>query len=348
LHIVTGKGGTGKTTVACALAVALASEGKKVLLCEVEGRQGVASMFGHPSLPYAETMIAELPDGGQVYALAVEPKAALLEYLELFYHLGRAGSMLERMGAINFATTVAPGLRDVLLTGKVYEAVRRRRDPAAGSARNSTRDNNSVRDSNSARDSAPVYDAVVLDAPPTGRIGRFLNVNHEVADLAKVGPIRNQAESIMTLLRGPQTMVHVVTLLEEMPVQESLDAVTELTALGLPMGAIIINAAERPVLDAADLDLINGLTDGPAADAEFGADAGLRAAGLDPEVATSLLDQARNHSQRLRLEDALRQRLAASGSALCELPALTDGAGLAALPDLAGSIIEQLSERNLV
>ena len=82
--------------------------------------------------------------------------------------------MLERFGAVDFATTIAPGVRDVLLTGKVYEATRRRRHRRTGRA----------------------YDAVVLDAPPTGRITRFLDVNTEVAGLAKVGPIRSQADSI--------------------------------------------------------------------------------------------------------------------------------------------------------
>ncbi len=96
--------------------------------------------------------------------LAIDVEAALLEYLDMFYRLGRAGKALDRFGVIDFATTVAPGVRDVLLTGKVYEATRRHDD------------------------GVPAYDAVVLDAPPTGRIGHFLNVNTEVAGIAKVGP----------------------------------------------------------------------------------------------------------------------------------------------------------------
>ena len=145
------------------------------------------------------------------------PRQALLEYLQIFYKLGRAGGLLEKFGAVDFATTIAPGVRDVLLTGKVYEAVRRRRDPKAKGPR-----------------AAPAYDAVVLDAPPTGRVVRFLNVNHEVAGLvAKVGPIRSQADSITAMLQSPQTVVHVVTLLEEMPVQETVDAIGDLRAAGL-------------------------------------------------------------------------------------------------------------------
>ena len=181
LHVVTGKGGTGKSTVAAALALALASRGKTVLLCEVEGRQGIARMFDVDPLPYAERRIATglRTNGppGVVHALHIDAEAALMEYLSMYYRLGRAGRALDRFGVVEFATTIAPGVRDVLLTGKVYEAVQR----------------------NSRNKRAIEYDAVVLDAPPTGRIGRFLGVNAEVVGLARVGPIRSQAQSIMKL-----------------------------------------------------------------------------------------------------------------------------------------------------
>src|SRR5439155_19372901 len=118
LHVVTGKGGTGKTTVAAALALALATGGRRVLLIEVEGRQGIAQLFDTQPLPYAEQRIASAPGGGEVRALHIDAEAALLEYFSLFYNLGFAGRTLRRMGAIEFATTLAPGLRDVLLTGK--------------------------------------------------------------------------------------------------------------------------------------------------------------------------------------------------------------------------------------
>src|SRR5699024_6071119 len=127
LHVVSGKGGTGKTTIAAALACALATRGRRVLLCEVEGRHGIAELFGRPALQGAEEpRLVRTPAGGVVHGLAIDAEDALLEYLATFYRLGMAGRALDRFGVIDFATSIAPGLRDVLLTGKVYEAVRRR------------------------------------------------------------------------------------------------------------------------------------------------------------------------------------------------------------------------------
>ncbi|MFL6175598.1 MAG: ArsA family ATPase, partial [Ornithinibacter sp.] len=233
LHVVTGKGGVGKTTVASALALALSRQGKRVLVAEVEGRQGISQTFDVPPLGIEEVRLVSHAGGGEVWGISVDAKAALLEYLQLFYKLGRAGGALERMGVIDFATTIAPGVRDVLLIGKIYEANRRRRDGRHKG------------------EAAPAFDAIVLDAPPTGRIGRFLSVNAEVADLARVGPIASQATSITRLLTSEQTVVHLVTLLEEMPVQETLDGVAQLTEAGLPVGAVLVNKVREEHLSKA-------------------------------------------------------------------------------------------------
>jgi anion-transporting ArsA/GET3 family ATPase len=221
LHIVSGKGGTGKTTIASALACALATSGRRVLVCEVEGRQGIAELFGStPLIGSKERRLLRTPDGGTVFGLAIDAEDALLEYLETFYRLGLAGRALDRFGAVDFATSIAPGLRDVLLTGKVYEAVRRgiKQRPNA-------------------------YDAVVLDAPPTGRIAQFLNVHEALAGLARVGPIRAQADSIMRLLRSATTVVHLVTLLEEMPVTETEEAIAALRPTQIRVATVIENMA---------------------------------------------------------------------------------------------------------
>lgn len=306
-HVVTGKGGTGKTTVAAALALALASGGGKVLLTEVEGRQGIAQLFDTPPLPYAETPIARAPGGGEVLALAIDPAAALIEYLAIFYHIRGAGTILNRIGAIEFATTIAPGVRDVLLTGKIKEAVDRRNP-----------------------DGSPVYDAVVLDAPPTGRITRFLNVTADVSALARMGPVKSQADSVQRVVRSPATAVHVVTLLEEMPVQETLDGVAELRAAGIPVGRVVVNLRRQPYVLPAQLVT----TDIAAA---------LSLAGLAPDRALvdGLVAEASAYRERVDLEERELVDVTGLGQPVVELAQVPGPIDLGALLTLADSLIEQ-------
>jgi anion-transporting ArsA/GET3 family ATPase len=321
LHVVTGKGGTGKSTVAAALALALAGSGRNVLLCEVEGRQGVARMFDVDPLPYAETRIAtglrtgdEAP--GSVYALHIEAEAALLEYLRMYYKLGPAGRALDRFGVIEFATTVAPGVRDVLLTGKVFEAVQR----------------------NSRNKGARQYDAVVLDAPPTGRITQFLNVSESVAGLAKVGPIKNQADTMMTLFRSPRTAVHLVTLLEEMPVQETADGITELHAARLPVGGVVVNQTRPRDLPQ---DALTAARQGTLDRTAVAQD--LTTAGLTPsaDLLDGLLAEAAEHAERRALEEAQREVVDHLGVPVYELERIAGGIDLGGLYELAAALERQ-------
>jgi anion-transporting ArsA/GET3 family ATPase len=285
-----------------------------VLLVEVEGRQGIAQLFDCPPLPYGERKVAVAPGGGEVHALAIDTEEALIEYLEMFYNLKRAGKALTKLGVIDFVTTIAPGLRDVILTGKVSEAVRRKQ-----------------------KNGTFVYDAVVMDAPPTGRITRFLNVSDEVSQLAKVGPVRNHGELVMSVIRSPQTVVHFVTLLEEMPVQEALDGLDELKGTGIKAGGVIVNMERPALLSATELkEAAEGRLD-PTEIAR-----GVKAAGLDhaEEVAAVLAAEAGEHAQRTALEAREKARLDGV-SHRYELPMLTDGMDLAGLYDLAQALRDQ-------
>jgi anion-transporting ArsA/GET3 family ATPase len=317
LHVVTGKGGTGKTTVAAALALGLAARGKTVLLCEVEGRQGIAQLFDVSPLPYEERLIARGTGGsGDVYALAIDPESALLEYLDMYYRLGRAGKALDRFGVIEFATTIAPGVRDVLLTGKVYEAANR----------------------NKRNKGARAYDAIVLDAPPTGRIAQFLNVNNELAGLAKVGPIKSQADTVTTLLRSPRTAIHLVTVLEEMPVQETADGIAELRAADLPVGGVVVNLVRPQDLDQEDRKaLVEGAVDREDLAAR------LSETGIEPddELLDALLEEGRHHAERRRLEDSQRAIVERLGVPYYELPRLPGGIDLSGLYELAEELTEE-------
>jgi anion-transporting ArsA/GET3 family ATPase len=253
-----------------------------------------------------------------VFALVADPESALVEYLELFYSLRHAGTALTKLGVMDFATTIAPGLRDVLLTGKAAEAVRRK---------------------DARRSGGRSYDAVVMDAPPTGRIGRFLNVTAEVSGLAKVGPIRGHADTVQRVIRSPETVVHFVTVLEEMPVQETLDGIAELTELdGIRPGAIIVNMARPLALGGEQL----------AAAAAGNLDVvqlalGLKAAGLDDVagLADGLAAELSEQAKTALAQDVLLARLADAGQPRYELPWISYGMDLAGLYQLAAALRAQ-------
>lgn len=315
LHFVTGKGGTGKSTIAAALALTLAAGGRKVLLVEVEGRQGIAQLFDVPPLPYQELKIATAERGGQVNALAIDIEAAFLEYLDMFYNLGIAGRAMRRIGAIEFATTIAPGLRDVLLTGKIKETVIRV-------------DKNRL----------PVYDAIVVDAPPTGRIARFLDVTKAVSDLAKGGPVHSQAEGVVRLLHSDQTAIHLVTLLEALPVQETLEAIEELAEMELPIGSVIVNRNIPAYLGNDDL--------AKAAEGVVDADAvrsGLAMAGIELEDNdfAGLLTETIEHATRISARSETAQQLESLQVPRLELPTISDGVDLGSLYELSEVLAQQ-------
>lgn len=290
------------------MSLALASAGSRVLLVEVEGRQGIAPFFDSGPLPYEERLLASGLGGGEVYGLAIDAEEALLDYLAMFYRLGTAGRALRKLGAIDFATTIAPGLRDVLLTGKVKEAVTR------------------------SEKGRYVYDAVVLDAPPTGRVVKFLNVTVESGRLAKSGPIANHSRSVARLLHSSQTAIHLVTLLEEMPVQETLDASQELQEANLNVGKVILNMVHDDAL--ADVEM----TSQRLAD-------GLAAAQLptDEETIQGLLTETRHEQQRLNQEKSMRRRIAGMGKDVIELQQMPSGIDLSDLYALARALSPQLN-----
>ena len=319
LHVVTGKGGTGKTTVAAALALALACRGKQVLLCEVEGRQGIAQLFDVPPLPYEERRIAQGADarrhGGDVYALAIDAESALLEYLAMYYRLGRAGKALDRFGVIDFATTIAPGVRDVLLTGKVYEAVER-----------------NWRSKNQRQ-----YDAVVLDAPPD-RPDRPVPQRQQRARRPGQGradpqPGR-QGDGAAALASAPACTWSPCwrTCRCRRPPTASPSCASD----GLPVGGVMVNlvraasSTTRPATRCSSGSL-------PPRGGRGRPGRGRRRR-HPRRWSTGCSREGREHAERRALEDEQRERIAELDVPTYELPRLPDGIDLGGLYELAAEL----------
>ncbi|MFA5891863.1 MAG: ArsA-related P-loop ATPase [Actinomycetota bacterium] len=278
--IVSGKGGVGKTTVAVALAKAAAESGRRVLLAEVEARNAFAPLLGLTELHYAETEVAP-----NLTAMSVEADEALVEYLQLFYGIPRLSRALVHSKIVDFATSTAPGLRDILLIGKIKEAEQRREDGRY------------------------VYDLIILDAPPTGRLPRILDAPRAVGELVRGGPIRQQAQGVIDMVFDPKrTQVILVTHPEEMPVRETVESADIFRAMGIALGPIVVNAV-WPEVRALGRD--------PAATLREAA------AGMDlsDEAIRGLAEVATAHARRARNQRKAISALAAETDlARVELP----------------------------
>jgi anion-transporting ArsA/GET3 family ATPase len=213
--IVSGKGGTGKTTVASALAMAATGSGKRVLLVEVEGRDGLAELLG-----IAPPGFSERDTPFRFRVLSITPKEALLEYLWLFFRMGALARSLQSARVIEVATEAIPGFRDLMTAGKLYELTE---------WRDGKRDRR-----------RPPYDLVVVDAPPTGQLLSLLRGPSAFRDLIRVGRPHRQLASIDRLLRERSRVVLVSTP-EEMAVEETLETAAQLRAEGLALTAVVAN-----------------------------------------------------------------------------------------------------------
>jgi anion-transporting ArsA/GET3 family ATPase len=210
--VVAGKGGVGKTTMSAALARMASQAGCSVLVVELEGKSGITGAFGlRNDLGYEET---ELAPG--VRARRLTPDDALIEYLE-DHGLGRVSKRLARSGVLDVVATAIPGIRDVLVLGKVKQLERER-----------------------------AADLIVVDGPATGHAVTFLTSAAGLVNAARGGPLRTQAQDVVDLLNDPgRCRVILVTLPEELPVSETIESAYTLEdKAGVQLGPVIVNAAD--------------------------------------------------------------------------------------------------------
>jgi len=222
--IVAGKGGVGKTTITASLAKMASSAGLEVLVVELEGKPGVPAAFGHEgSLDYDETVLESLSDDSRVRARRITPDDALVEYLA-DHGMKRISKRLVSSGALDVVATAIPGIRDILVLGKVKQL---ERDDSA--------------------------DLILVDAPATGHAMTFLSSARGLLDAARSGPVRSQAADVVELLSdAKRCQVALVTLPEEMPVNEVVETAYKLEdRIGISLGPVIVNGclAEQPLLE---------------------------------------------------------------------------------------------------
>ncbi len=225
LVIVAGKGGVGKTTVTAALARAAAGVGLRVLVIEVEGKSGLASMFGGNDLMYDEQVLLAPVEGGrgEVRARTITADQALVDYLH-DHGLRRLSGRLARTGVLDVVSTAAPGIEDILVLGKVKQLER-----------------------------SGQFDLLLLDAPAAGHAVTFLQSARGLLDAVSVGPIHAQAKDVLEMLTDPtRCQVVLVTLPEETPVNELVDTAYRLEdRVGLSLGPVVVNGCSADLAGLA-------------------------------------------------------------------------------------------------
>jgi anion-transporting ArsA/GET3 family ATPase len=296
LVIVTGKGGVGKTTVSVALGMRAAAEGKRTIVCEVSSQENASRMFEHTTVGFHEVELEE-----NLWAISIDPDESMREYVLLQLKVRAMRDMLFRSRIFNYLAAATPGLKELVTIGKIWELAQLDRKVKTGRK----------------------YDTVIVDAPATGHGVGFLQTPRTFANIARVGPIHSQAQTLDNFITDHEnTGVAIVALPEEMPVNETAalehDLVNE---VGVAVDRVYLNGLYPERFSKAEAETLTAL----AAAEEGASKAAARAA---------LSEFGRARSQRAQLA-RLRRRAEAP---VKTLPFLFE-------PDLGPEAARRLSKR---
>jgi anion-transporting ArsA/GET3 family ATPase len=278
LIFVTGKGGVGKSTVAAALGVTASREGRRAIVCEVAQQERMSRFFDRQGVGYRETEIAP-----NLFAFSVDPQRALEEYLLQQIRVKPVYDLMFKNRIFTYFAAATPGLRELVTIGKIWELAQLDRKVKRGAK----------------------YDVVIVDAPATGHGLGILKTPKTFGDIARVGPIKRQAETIYRFVTDPAlTSVCAVAWPEEMPVNETLDLQRNLNReLGVKLDQVFMNGIYPNLFDDREAKLMRAMlerdSDGNGTDAiHRGA---LSAAVSEHRRATA------HREQLARLEEGLRK-----------------------------------------
>src|SRR6185436_7499576 len=307
LIFVTGKGGVGKSTVAAALGVAAAREGKRAIVCEVAQQERMSRFFERQGVGYHETEISP-----NLFAFSIDPQRALEEYLLMQIRVKPVYDLMFKNRVFTYFAAATPGLRELVTIGKVWELAQLDRRVKRGAK----------------------YDVVIVDAPATGHGLGILRTPRTFSDIARVGPIKRQADLINKFVTDPElTSICAVAWPEEMPVNETLDLQRNLKSeLGLKLDRVFMNGMYPELFSDDEAQLLSRRAE---QDAAGNGSAPLQRGALRAAISES----RRAKAQREQLE-RLRKGVRKS---VVELPFLCrPQLDMSAVEDLAGTVEEGL------
>jgi anion-transporting ArsA/GET3 family ATPase len=336
LVIVTGKGGTGKTTVSAALALAAARAGLRVLVVEVGPDEQIPGLL-EPGCPPVGYEGRTLPAGPR--ALRIDPFEALTEYLSLQFGARSLVELVVKNSGFRQLMNAAPGWRELITLGKIWHLAQLRAEsgsppnPGQGSPPGPGRGSPHGRDDPDLS-SDRRFDLIVVDAPASGHGIAFLEVPRVVVSAVRTGPLHKHAEHVEEMLEDPeQTLVLPVTLAEELPAREVAELVKRVQGeMGLSMDRIIVNAAVQPPFPGPvqDLDQVLERID---ADLDLGKLSNPRTLAWCARYLESRYELNRNYTAKIR---------DATGLAVVLLPRISEGIhGISQIGTLGPALLAQ-------
>jgi anion-transporting ArsA/GET3 family ATPase len=224
--ILTGKGGVGKSTNSAALALIAANRGKRVLVIEVDAKGNVPDFFDTRRVGFAYRRLHK-----GVWGLSMQPKDSMQEYLSLMLRVP-GFSLRPLQGFMDYTSNAIPGLKEILVTGKIYY------------------------EEKATDDSRPRWDLIVVDGAPTGHVVSQLGAARHLAELVRSGPIHDQAGRVADMLcDAARTALVLVTIAEEMPVNETIDLARRFTDdTDLVPAALVVNQLQPEVVAPEEMD----------------------------------------------------------------------------------------------
>ncbi|HEU4599725.1 MAG TPA: ArsA family ATPase [Solirubrobacterales bacterium] len=237
LVIVTGKGGVGKTTVAVALGLRAASEGKRTIVCEVSSQENASRIFEHAAVGFHEVEMEE-----NLWSISIDPDESMREYVLLQLKVRAMRDMLFRSRIFNYLAAATPGLKELVTIGKIWELAQLDRKVKSGRK----------------------YDLVIVDAPATGHGVGFLQTPRTFASIARVGPIHSQAQTLDRFITDHEhTGTAIVALPEEMPVNESAALEKDLRdEVGVAVDRVYLNGLYPERFSKAEAEKLGQLAGG--------------------------------------------------------------------------------------
>jgi hypothetical protein len=226
---VAGKGGTGKTTIAAALALIAARRGKRVLGIEVDAKGDLAQALGHKPVGFTPVAIQQ-----NLSVLELLPEQSFQEYLSVFFKVPRFARLTPLRPVLDFIATGVPGPRDMLVIGKIAWEERKRDD-----------------------DGGPLWDIVIVDCTASGHVLPQLTAPRAMRQLVRGGIIANQVEWVDAAVSDPmKSALCICALPEEMPVVEAIELHDAARKARIPLGVTFLNRSLHLGMTARDRDLL--------------------------------------------------------------------------------------------